>query len=277
MEHDGVIRDGSSSRLRFHICHSRNLALLFLFVLGFFMAGTDMFESRDLSLPNGDDDFLARPTKLEKEQDEDEDNNNDLNDDTKDGSNNNNNGGDDDDDKDTNVVNLNAYNPKRDGVEFISPSCNYTCRTDRLPHESPLYPGQVLCNQMHRFGMTDEGEFFLQDCQLDTRTVFWSAQEAQLTPDQYPIHFEMQKNGYFQIISDPSGQVLLEQHPKRNVTFHHMCLHKNPKLDCPYLHLRETGMVVLNWIDDDKHKWMDRDMKQQYVGLFPDDEDRFFF
>lgn len=66
IERDGVIRGGgssNSSRLRFHLCHSRNVALLFLFVLAFFMAGTDVFESRDMSLPSGDDDLeeIAQP------------------------------------------------------------------------------------------------------------------------------------------------------------------------------------------------------------------------
>ncbi|KAL3933984.1 MAG: hypothetical protein SGBAC_010165 [Bacillariaceae sp.] len=262
-ERDGVVRD-SGSRLRssFQFCHRRNLALVFLFVLALFIATTDIFESADMSLPDGDDDFNASPQRTKDDGDDLMMMMMDEYDDTNDG----------DEKGDTNVVDLNAYNPGRDGVEFISPSCNYTCRTDRLPHESALYPGQVLCSQMHRFGMTEAGDFVLQDCQLNKQTIFWSAQEAQLKSDQYPIHFEMQKNGYFQIISDPSGKVLFEQHPKRNVTYHHMCLHEKPKLDCPYLHLRGSGMVVLNWIDDDAHKWMDRDMKQQYVALFPADE-----
>ena len=123
---------------------------------------------------------------------------------------------------------------------------------------------------MYRFGMNDGAELFLQDCQLNTTTIFWSAKDEQLTHDQYPVHFEMKKNGYFYILSDPTGQILLEKHPKRTITYHHMCLYPKPKLDCPYLHLHPDGVLVLNWIDDDNNQWMDRDVKQQYVGLFPD-------
>jgi len=264
-ERDGVIRESSSTPY-FRICHSRNLALVFLFVLAFFIAGTDIFESRDLALPDMDDD-VTLPTAIMDENDEqdDGDDNTDQNNEDNDEDDN-----DEDEGEEHNVVDLNAKNPKRDGAEFISPTCNYTCRTDRLPHESPLYPGQVLCNQMYRFGMTDEGELFLQNCQLDIFTAFWSAKEEQLTQDQYPIHFEMNKNAYFQIISDPTGQVLFEKHPKRNITYHYMCLHSKPKLDCPYLHLHPDGVVALNWIDDDDGRWMVRDAKQQYAGLFPD-------
>ncbi|CAJ1961313.1 unnamed protein product [Cylindrotheca closterium] len=268
---DGIVRDSRFRRL--NLCQSRNLALLFLFVLAFFIAGTDIFESKDLSLRDMDDDLnrLAQPTNEQEVVGDDlvdgnDDGNYDEEDEDEDGN---------DIDYMINKVNLDSFNPKRDGVEFISPICNYTCQTDRLPHETPLYPGQVLCNEMQRFGMTEEGELFLQNCQLTDQndgklTVFWSAKEAQLTHDQYPIHFEMEKNGYFQIISDSSGDVLFEQRPKRNVTFYRLCLRDRPKLHCPYLHLHKDGVVVLNWIDDVQGRWMARDVKQEYAELFPD-------
>ncbi|CAJ1961315.1 unnamed protein product [Cylindrotheca closterium] len=262
---NGVVRD--SRFRRFNLCQTRNLAILFLFVIVLIIAavlsaGTDVFESRDVSLP---------ATNNGKGGDE-------LVDSLNNGGNDDGDKGDNADDIDDmiNKVNLDSFNPKRDGVDFISPICNYTCQTDRLPHETPLYPGQVLCNEMHRFGMTEEGEFFLQNCQLTDQndgklTVFWSAKEAQLAPDQYPIHFEMEKNGYFQIISDPSGQVLFEKRPTRNVTFHRLCLNNRPKLHCPYLHLHNDAVVVLNWIDDVQGRWMARNVKHEYVELFPED------
>jgi len=266
---DGIIiRDPSFLRSR--ICHPRNLTVVFLLLLAFFLVGTDVFESAEMALPGdgGNDstplnNALDNNNKGDKREEDgsewvtvDDDNDDDDS------------GGQQDTVENNNVVDLNAKNPNRDGVEFISPTCDYTCMTDRLPHESPLYPGQVLCNREHRFGMTNDGELFMQDCLLDTVEIIWSAKNAQLSPEQYPIHFEMQKNGYFQIISDPTGDVLLEDGPKRNVTYHYMCLHHKPKLDCPYLHLHPDGVLVLNWIDD--HKWVARNVKQQYLGLFPD-------
>lgn len=172
-------------------------------------------------------------------------------------------------DEKKNVVDLNAKNPKRDGVQFISPSCNYTCRTDRLPQESPLYAGQVLCNEKMRFGMTESNDLFIQDCQADVQTILWSAKEANLAADQLPVHFEMKKNGYFQIISDPSGKVVFESRPKSDVTYHELCLSHKPKLDCPYLHLHKDGVLVLNWIQEDPHKWKAENVQRRYVGLNP--------
>jgi hypothetical protein len=95
---DGIVRD---SRLRrMNLCQSRNLVLLFLVVLESFIAGTDIFESKDLSLPEGDDDFneLAQPSNEQ------------VGDDLMDV-----NGGDGGYGGDTiNKVNLNANNPNRD-------------------------------------------------------------------------------------------------------------------------------------------------------------------
>ncbi|KAL3933868.1 MAG: hypothetical protein SGBAC_010215 [Bacillariaceae sp.] len=164
-------------------------------------------------------------------------------------------------DPEINVVNVNAKNPTRDGVQFISPTCSYTCRTDRLPHESALYPGQVLCNKEHRFGLTEEGDFFAQDCLLNTKTIFWSP--TNVTADQFPIHLEIQTNAYWQIISDPTNEILFEAQPKGVIDFSYLCLY-SPKLHCPYVHLHPDGVTVINWIDGG---WTTRNVLQLYPDL----------
>jgi len=171
--------------------------------------------------------------------------------------------------RDNNKVDLTAKNPERDGFQFNSPSCDYTCRTDKLPHESPLYAGQVLCNQKMRFGMTKSNDLFIQDCQANIVTTLWSAKSANLAPNQLPVHFEMKKNGYFQIISDPSGKVVFESRPKADVTYHEMCLHRKPKLDCPYLSLHKEGVLVLNWVQEDPAEYKAVNVQHNFDDFNP--------
>lgn len=157
-------------------------------------------------------------------------------------------------------------NHQRDGTnKYKSASCNYECQTDRLGHEMPLYPGQALCYQQQRFGLTTSGDFVIHDCETNEKKVFWSASKVSSS-----MHFEMKKDGRFQIIlsKQQEDEVLFEHKPKRIVSYSKECLSK-PKLDCPYLHLRKNGMVVLNWEDKVTGEWMDRDMQRIYPNLYP--------
>lgn len=175
--------------------------------------------------------------------------------------------------RDNNKVDLTIKNPERDGFQYNSPSCEYTCQTDKLPHESPLYAGQVLCNQKMRFGLTKSNDLFIQDCEANVQTILWSAKEANLAPNQLPVHFEMKKNGYFEIISDPSGKVLFESRPKADITYHEMCLHRKPKLDCPYLSLHKEGVLILNWIQEDPPKYKAVNVQHNFDDFNPNMEE----
>lgn len=156
-----------------------------------------------------------------------------------------------------------ARNPERDGDKFRSAECHYECKTDRLGHKMPLYPGQALCNQPQRFGLAESGDFLLHDCETGEKKVFWSAASG----NHSHIHFEMKKDGRFQIISE-QDKVLFQEQPKRTISYSKQCL-DDPTMDCPYLHLRKSGMVVVNWQDEDTGEWMDRDMEKTYLTLYP--------
>ncbi|KAL3933867.1 MAG: hypothetical protein SGBAC_010214 [Bacillariaceae sp.] len=224
-EADGVLREEQNSRMVYKN-HRKETLLLIMLIVALFAFAVTTFQKEEIlpfeaAAAPGDLNDGSGPSNYDPSNDED----------------------------DINKVDLAAENPKLDGVQFISPACNYTCRTDRLPLESPLYPGQALCNEAHRFGMTDDGDLFLQDCQLHTTATFWSAAQNDVPENQFPIHFELQRNGYIQVLSDPTNHVLFEAQPKTEITFHRLCLAR-PKLHCPYLHLHPDGVLVLNWIDD---------------------------
>eukprot|EP00980_Cylindrotheca_fusiformis_P028818 scaffold22652_cov153-Cylindrotheca_fusiformis.AAC.1 len=164
-----------------------------------------------------------------------------------------------------------AGNPERDGDKYKSATCNYECLTDRLGNKKAILPGQALCNRQHRFGLSDTGDFLVHDCKSDEKIVFWNASDSSSVSSSTvkSVRFEMKKDGLFQIRR--KEKVLAEFHPKRTISFSKKCLSHHPVMDCPYLHLRSSGMVVVNWEDDETGKWMDRDMKRIYPLLYPTD------
>jgi hypothetical protein len=149
-----------------------------------------------------------------------------------------------------------------------SSTCDYVCQTqtpqaERLGNNMPLYAGQAMCKNEQRFGLNQNGDLVSHDCETDKQEILW---ERKKISSPSSISFLMKDDGFFQIYS--KSTVIWESKPKRTVYNSSKCLNK-PQLDCPYLHLRKTGMVVLNWIDQDTGEWMDRDMKRIYTEIFP--------
>ena len=144
------------------------------------------------------------------------------------------------------------------GVEFISPTCNYTCMTDRLPRESPpLYPGHVSCNQEHRFGMNDDGEFILHDCNLNTTIILLSSDDlSHKTSIRFILKYK--RMAIFKSFLIRLATSWWTNIPNAIYPFViNVCTH-NQKLDYPYLQLHPDGVVILNWIDDETGEWNER-------------------
>jgi hypothetical protein len=169
--------------------------------------------------------------------------------------------------------------PPSDGVS----SCEdyYDCQTDRMGHEQPLYPGQALCNDRYRFGLTREGVFQWQEClggSNNTTQVFYDGATLNFTysgiatssSNQQRLHFVMRTDATFQIVllSGTGGDESVVWEDTMTCGIVHVYKHclSRPLLDCPYLHLHKSGDIVLNWIDDNGH-WNDRNSKKCYKQL----------
>jgi hypothetical protein len=147
--------------------------------------------------------------------------------------------------------------------------CIYDCQTDRLGHKTPLFTGQALCNHQYRFGLTHEGVFQWHDCDTHQTHVFYTPTTTTTTTTNNQVsYFEMQEDAAFQLYSY-DNQVVWKKASTRQPKIHFSahCLSR-PLLDCPYLHLHKSGDVVLNWIDDNNGKWVDRNIKRCYNDLF---------
>jgi len=159
----------------------------------------------------------------------------------------------------------------------IFDDCAYECKTDRLGNETPLYAGEALCHKQYRFGMTKDGDFLVHDCEANVKQVFYSSpynkgeKEGEKVPTMF---FKLKDDGTFRVVSKDENDkktILYEHKPKRTIYKTEHCL-KRPALGCPYLHLRGTGLVVINWIDKESKKWMDRYIHKIYPELYPNDE-----
>lgn len=156
-------------------------------------------------------------------------------------------------------------------------NCSYKCKSDRLGNETPLFAGEAMCNKQYRFGMTEDGDFLVHDCESNVKQVFYSSpyNKGDKKDEKVPtIYFKLKENGVFRVISEDEQKektVMYEHKPKRTVYKTEQCLEK-PALGCPYLHLRKTGQVVINWIDEDSKEWVDRYIDKIYPKLYPKDE-----
>jgi len=155
----------------------------------------------------------------------------------------------------------------------------YDCQTDRIGHESRLYPGQAICSRKDQFafGLSLEGIFQWHDCFSDETALFFNG-TAYLdgsSSSSSDLYFVMAVDASFGIYhrnnktddTTTTGSLVWKSECQKHVTFFAKCLAPRPVLDCPYLHLHSGGDVVLNWIDGDG-VWQDRNIQRVYPELF---------
>ena len=151
---------------------------------------------------------------------------------------------------------------------------------DRLGHSAPLCRGQALCNGddekfpgvLFQFGLTASGALVWQKCNpsdpSQTEIVTLRA-ESQGSFTNTSSVMPAQNESWFQMTSDATWQILsmveqnddsiattptvvweqsVENQP-RPVGVTPKCLSANPVLECPYIHFRRHGDIVMNYID----------------------------
>jgi len=177
---------------------------------------------------------------------------------------------------------------------------------DRLGPLAHLCKGQALCNgdaekypgTIFQFGLSENGSLVWQQCNPSdpSQTEVRVLREGNEKSDQ--VWFTMTAIGTWQIwesSSSPSSLVDATTAPnattvttatnaatttpslvwtqsvddEQNISGEiRRCLHSRPVLDCPYLHFRRHGAVVLNYIDD-QGSWVACDcQKSCFPGLW---------
>jgi hypothetical protein len=155
---------------------------------------------------------------------------------------------------------------------FLTCSGSFECLTDRIGHFQWIQQGQALCNDRRRFGLTTRGELVKETCGDAltnlTTDVLMSNSNAQ--------GFRMTDHGHFQLVLSTEGapyadnisNLLQDAAPSIRIEPTGQCL-SQPKLECPYLHLRKSGDLVLNSINTDG-SWSDRKVSKIFPDLFDD-------
>ena len=171
----------------------------------------------------------------------------------------------------------------------ITPGC---IPTDRFDNEfnsnqnNRLFAGQFICsdddNQRYHFGLTSDNADLIW---LDTATqesVTYAANptsvnETDSSKDKLYYYLSVRVDGTFVLnqlrVQETNGNnnatVVWELKPKYPMDLSERCLTSSPQVhDCPYLHLHNDGVIVLNWINATKRKWETRNIKRAYD--FPD-------
>jgi len=137
---------------------------------------------------------------------------------------------------------------------------------DRLGHNSPLCRGQALCNgddekypdTIFQFGMAPTGALVWQKCHVfdpsETEIITLYDPNQQMESSQN-LWFRMTPNATWQILRDlGEDSHVLWEHPVQNQPFPVLvtpqCLNERPILDCPYIHFRRHGDIIMNYIDE---------------------------
>lgn len=145
--------------------------------------------------------------------------------------------------------------PTVNATTLVPGSGPYVCTgDDRLNHEEPLYSGQVLCssNDKYVFGMHADGRFIKWDVVDDHGKfdVFYQG-----NPGDWLL---LRVNGDLEIYN-LENQMRWKRQAKFEMT-NASCL---AEYDCPYMHLHNDGVLVLNWRDSNGAWQMER-IKKAY-------------
>jgi hypothetical protein len=141
--------------------------------------------------------------------------------------------------------------------------CDYECQTDRMGHEVPLFPGQAICNQQFRFGLTHEGIFQWEDCDTDNVIELFDPSSKQVSQ---PVQMRLLPNATIEVTGAVASTVYWSRESKREYMQVTPCLSR-PHFDCPYLHMHKPGNVVFNYIDSVTGKWIDRNIQRVYDDI----------
>jgi hypothetical protein len=160
-------------------------------------------------------------------------------------------------------------------TEFFHCTESFECLTDRIGHFQWIQQGEALCNDRHRFGVTTSGELIKETCGGVSANTNRTSHILMFNPEAHG--FRMTDHGHFQLVLsthgrpniDNSSNLLQDAAPTISIEPTGQCL-SQPELECPYLHLRKSGDLVLNSINTDG-SWSDRKVRKIFPDLFDDE------
>jgi hypothetical protein len=163
----------------------------------------------------------------------------------------------------TEILPTGSEAPNTASPQTQHPSVRQGCLSDRFDNENMaennrLYPGQYICSldetRQHQFGLTTSADLIFKDISTnETLLLFKNPYKKGKLAEAHPLeyYFSLTINGTFVMhmlnTTDPNMEwaALWEAKPVYNIELTEKCL---PHHDCPYLHVHQGGIVILNWI-----------------------------
>jgi hypothetical protein len=147
-------------------------------------------------------------------------------------------------------------------------SCHteFECQTDRISHNRPLYVGQAICATKYPYavGLAAEGILQWTNCDSgETHVIARASKNPSGTTRNGMYYFMLLDDASWNLYDETSGQLLWKKECLKPVKLYPHCL-SHPDLNCPYLHLHNDGVIVLNWIDEDG-VWIARDARRPNI------------
>jgi len=135
---------------------------------------------------------------------------------------------------------------------------SYICKSDRRSNEMPLHQNRFICSKNGRyvFGMSNDGKLMYRDNELDLVEVYYSGKHGD--------YFVLEADGTF-IVKDKHDEVQWSKVNKFAMGYTDNCLENNP---CPYLHLHDGGVLVINYIDEGG-EWQTKNFKHTIDVGYP--------
>lgn len=132
----------------------------------------------------------------------------------------------------------------------------YNCQGERYANETPLRTGQFLCsnNKQFVFGMTAEGSLVKRSITSDAT----SKKNDKFYEGRDGDYFVLHRDGQI-VVYDMNDKVQWQRESHATIHWSSRCL---KEYDCPYLHLHDDGVLVLNWIANGK--WNAKGIKEVY-------------
>lgn len=135
---------------------------------------------------------------------------------------------------------------------------------DRLGHNAPLYKGQALCNSdqelfpgvLFQFGLTHSGALVWQNCSSTNPA---SDSRVEVLYNNTSLSRFPWNEAWFQMTSDATWQIRISD--GASVVWEHKiqnqdtekpiqattCLTNQPVMQCPYIHFRRHGDIIMNF------------------------------
>jgi len=136
---------------------------------------------------------------------------------------------------------------------------------DRLENALSLNAGEYICSTsgQFKFGINSSGDFVLEEWQnsrMIGKVTYFEGQQS--------YKLALTKDAAF-VVYDGNRQPVWTLPSIDEVHFSDTCLYPpyGPNMHCPYLHLHNTGIVVLNYLNngfDDDSNWVDTRIQYMY-------------